>query len=546
MKIKRLIFIFLPFFIVLFLSSLAFAVSTPLFVNGEKKGTVSTFTIKGIRYIAVKDLVQALGGKFKYKPETGAFSFILGGKLYQLQLNNPTALVNGRIKLLDYFPKVVGDKICIPLNFILSTTSLKFDRKRNVLYVGTKPTRQVPSLPGKQVPAPTTTPSSVVKPVKPLVVVSPSREKAVVFLSRVRYYSSKTYTRIVLDLSRVPSYKIRVNRGFIIIDLNATRAPKRETYKIRDGLVRDVEVIPGERNSQIRIGVNGAPPYRDFTLRQPPRLVIDVLRRVSEKPVANRPASVVPGAPSQTRRPSAGVEKPAKEPIKIRAQGKGKFLIVIDPGHGGKDPGAIGSRGTKEKDIALRVAMYLRNELIKRGYKVVLTRDKDVYLPLKKRTYIANKSRADVFISIHCNASFSPSAQGSEIYYMALPSDSSAMSVALRENMELGLTGEEVRKKTDMLVRILADMMKNAKVNESAKLAESIYKTLKNGLRIPVRRIAQAPFFVLRGAVMPAVLVELAFITNPREEALLRRASWQRKVAVLLAKGVENYLSSVR
>ncbi len=546
MKVKRFAFTFLPFLIVLLLSSLVFAVSTPLFVNGEKKGTVSTFTIKGIRYVAVKDLVQVLGGKFKYKPETGAFSFVLGGKLYQLQLNNPTALVNGKIKLLDYFPKVVGDKICIPLNFILSTTSLRFDSKQNILYVGTKPTRRVPSLPGKQVPAPTATPSAVVKPVKPLVVVPPSREEASVFLSRVRYYSSKTYTRIVLDLSRVPSYKIRVDRGFIIIDLNATKAPKKEVYKIRDGLVKDVEVIPGERNLQIRIGINGAPPYRDFTLKQPPRLVIDVLRKVLEKPATTRPAHVAPEAPSQTRRPSAGVKKPAKGPVKIRAQGKGKFLVVIDPGHGGKDPGAIGSRGTKEKDIVLRVAIYLRNELIKRGYRVILTRDKDAYLPLKERTYIANKSRADVFVSIHCNASFSPSAQGSEIYYMALPSDSSAMSVALRENMELGLTGEEVRKKTDMLVRILADMMKNAKVNESAKLAESIYKKLKSGLRIPVRRIAQAPFFVLRGAVMPAVLVELAFITNPREEALLRRASWQKKIAILLAEGVESYLSSVR
>ncbi|MCD6362994.1 MAG: N-acetylmuramoyl-L-alanine amidase [Synergistetes bacterium] len=540
MRKKRCVIVFLSLFLVLLLSSVGIAANTPIFINGKRKGAVPTFTVKGIRYVAIKDLVQTLGGKFKYKPETGAFSFVLGGKLYQLQLNNPTALVNGKIRLLDYFPKAVGNKICIPLNFILSNTSLRFDPKQNVLYVGAKPAvRQVPSLPGKPPSTPVSTPAIEVKPAKPLVVVPPAKKEPLVFLSRVRYYSSKTYTRIVLDLSKVPNYKIKGNRDLIIVDLSSTKAPRRETYKIRDGLVGDVEVIPGERNSQIRIKVKGFPPYRDFTLKQPPRLVIDVLRKAPQKP----PTPVVPETPSRPQKLSPRGEK---ETIKIRPQGKGKFLIVVDPGHGGKDPGAVGPRGTKEKDIALRVALYLKNELIKRGYRVILTRNKDVYLSLKERTYIANRSRADVFISIHCNASFSPSARGSEVYYMALPSDSSAMSVALRENMEIGLTGEEVKRKTDMLVRILADMMKNAKIDESAKFAESLYRSLKRGLRIPVRRIAQAPFFVLRGAVMPAVLVELAFITNPREETLLRRASWQRKVAILLAKGVENYLSSVR
>lgn len=184
---------------------------------------------------------------------------------------------------------------------------------------------------------------------------------------------------------------------------------------------------------------------------------------------------------------------------------------------------------------------------MKRGYRVALTRDKDIYIPLEERTQMANKLRADVFISIHCNASFSSSVNGSEVYYMAVPSDSSAMAVALRENMEIGSRSEEIKQKTDMLIRILEDMMKNAKINESSKLAEEIYKALRKGnLEIPVKRVAQAPFFVLRGAVMPAVLIEVAFISNPKEERLLRTSSWQKKVASLIADGVDVYLSSVR
>ncbi len=542
MRLNKTCFLLLLLLLLGFSS--AFAQEVSLFVGGEKKGSVSILLSDGITYISPEELARQLGGSFRYTPENGSFSFTLEKKLFQLQVNNPTALVDGKIKLLDYFPKVVGNKIYIPLNFVLENTSVKFDPKKSILYVGEAPSllpaegmKPTTALPGKAEggAASTTLPSTATP-----IAILPSQADSSILLSNVRYYSATNYTRIVIDLSKVPDYKVTVEGGYIVVNLRSTRVSKEETYKIRDGLVKDVEVLSGDDHSKVRIGVEGIPLYRDFTLEQPPRVVIDVLRRGQP----SIPSVVSPPSVSGEQKPLVQGAMPQKEETQVR--GKGRFLVVLDPGHGGEDAGAIGAMGTKEKDVTLSVSFLVRDELVKRGYRVALTRDRDITIPLEERARIANRLKADAFISIHCNAAFSPSASGSEVYYMALPTDSSAMAVALRENMELGLDKEEVKKRTDVLVRILEDMMKNAKINDSAKLAESIYGAMRGRLEIPVRRIAQAPFFVLRGAMMPAVLIEVAFISNPREERLLRDASWQRKVATLIADGINRYLSSIR
>lgn len=527
----------LAVFLFLYLSSLSFAAEVSLVIDGEKKGNISIIVSDGISYIAPEELARYLGGSFKYDPSTGSFSFSLDKKFFQLQLNNPTALVDGKIKLLDYFPRAVGNKIYVPINFILDNTSFRFDSKAGILYVGKLPSvstgieKPQPALPGKTEESATISVPSTATAVRVL----PAQADASVLLSNVRYYSATNYTRIVLDVSKIPDYNVSVEGSNIIVALKGTRASKEDTYKISDGLVKNVEVVSREESVIIRVSVEGVPIYRYFTLEQPPRLVLDVLRK--EQP--STPAIT----PSPSAKPLLQEEGPRGEP---QPKGKGNFLVVIDPGHGGADPGAIGPMGTKEKDVVLNISLYLREELLKKGHRVALTRTGDVYIPLEERSRIANKLKADVFISIHCNASYSASVSGSEIYYMASPSDPSAMAVALRENVELGLTGEEVKKRTDMLMRILEDMMKNAKINESAKLAESIYEAMRGNTDITVKRLAQAPFFVLRGAVMPAVLIEVAFISNPGDEKLLRNSSWQRKVAALIANGIDSYLSSVR
>ena len=224
---------------------------------------------------------------------------------------------------------------------------------------------------------------------------------------------------------------------------------------------------------------------------------------------------------------------------------KGRKTVVIDPGHGGKDPGAS-DNGVIEKNVNLSVGLELERILSARGYRVVMTRNTDVYLTLQERTDIANKEEADLFVSVHVNALPSKkSLAGFEIYIMALPTDKDAMELAKVENREYvegkGLDVANVDRRTEMLLKILGDMQQNNKISESTDFAAALYNAgVINGL--PMRRIAQAPFFVLRGAGMPAVLLEVGFLTNAAEAQNLVNPMYQQKIAQAMAAGIVNYL----
>ena len=219
-------------------------------------------------------------------------------------------------------------------------------------------------------------------------------------------------------------------------------------------------------------------------------------------------------------------------------------IVVLDPGHGGQDPGAV-ANGVREKDINLAVALKLESSLKSKGIRVELTRKTDVYLKLDERTAIANKHNADVFVSIHANAlPRGKSARGFEIYLMALPTDKDALELAKFENRELvdGKTNAAASdRKTQLLLSILGDMQQNHKIIESTDLAEVLYKA-GNQSGLPMKRVAQAPFFVLRGAAMPAVLLETGFITDKDEAKLLSHSGYQQKIADAMALGIINYL----
>lgn len=220
-------------------------------------------------------------------------------------------------------------------------------------------------------------------------------------------------------------------------------------------------------------------------------------------------------------------------------------IVVLDPGHGGQDPGAV-ANSIREKDINLAVALKLESVLKSKGINVSLTRRTDVYLKLSERTEIANKLNAEVFVSIHANAmpKGKKNVNGFEIYLMALPTDNDALELAKFENRELmdGKTNTAASdSKTQLLLSILGDMQQNYKIIESTDLAEVLYKAgTQSGL--PMKRVAQAPFFVLRGAAMPAVLLETGFLTDKTEAKLLSQPAYQQKVADAMAIGIIDYL----
>ncbi|MBC7337438.1 MAG: N-acetylmuramoyl-L-alanine amidase, partial [Clostridia bacterium] len=200
-------------------------------------------------------------------------------------------------------------------------------------------------------------------------------------------------TRIVFDLSKVPEYEVLTQGETLLVILKDVKASKEEVYKIRDGLVKDVEVLKSDGDTKIKIGVEGTPPYRNFTLENPPRLVLDVLKKPKDSVV-----SIAGTKPSSEKKDSSKTIVPSPEVPKV--SGRGKLLVMIDPGHGGRDPGAIGPMGTREKDVVLQISLYLKKELMKLGYRVAMTRDKDIYLPLEERTKMANRMKADLFLSI--------------------------------------------------------------------------------------------------------------------------------------------------
>jgi N-acetylmuramoyl-L-alanine amidase len=220
-----------------------------------------------------------------------------------------------------------------------------------------------------------------------------------------------------------------------------------------------------------------------------------------------------------------------------------RFTIVIDPGHGGEDTGAVGPSGIKEKDVVLDIAKRLK-ELLIENYQVtvILTRDGDYDLPLELRTEKANAVKADLFISIHTNASRRQGARGAETYIMSYKAtDDEARNLAAVENNVLGITNPEIKQNKELSM-VLWDLAQTEYLAESTHLAETIQNEFNEFLRLPNRGVKQAPFAVLMGAMMPAVLVEVGFTTNPAEEQRLAQERYRQEIAATLARSIGSYL----
>ncbi|MGH9397732.1 MAG: N-acetylmuramoyl-L-alanine amidase [Terriglobia bacterium] len=242
--------------------------------------------------------------------------------------------------------------------------------------------------------------------------------------------------------------------------------------------------------------------------------------------------------------PSLATPRSALSPTLTRALGLKIRRIVIDPGHGGKDTGTIGPTGLEEKNLVLDVALRLRKLIVRRmGCQVIMTRSTDVFIPLEERTAIANEYGADLFISIHANASADPSARGIETYYLNFTSDPAALQLAARENSS---SQESVYQLQNLIKKIAL----SEKIDESRQFAKMVDDQLVNHLdeagdRQKNRGVKKAPFVVLIGANMPSILAEISFVSNPHDEHMLRKGSFREKIAVGLYDGIVRYANSL-
>ena len=245
------------------------------------------------------------------------------------------------------------------------------------------------------------------------------------------------------------------------------------------------------------------------------------------------------------------ISKKTPEPIDMnvdlkKEKNKWKFdTIIIDPGHGGKDPGAIGYRGTKEKDVTLDVAKRLAKK-IERNMKIktILTRDEDTFIGLRERSKLANAQNGKLFISIHANSAEDQRAHGFETYLIGLNKNEAAVRTAARENAVLALEGSDVEKLTDEAL-IKASLFQTSFANGSERFAALVQEEMNKRLQSRDRGVKQAGFYVLAYTSMPNVLIELGYISNPSEEKKLRSSQYKDALATSIYRAIEKYQNTL-
>ncbi len=354
-------------------------------------------------------------------------------------------------------------------------------------------------------------------------------------VTEMRHWSNPDYTRVVIYMDGEASYRHHLlkqdpsiekpPRLYIDIDSARISPQLKQPIPIHDGLLKMARAGQNSPDTvRVVLDIESIKDYNPFHWNDPFRIVIDIF-----------------GESSSEGKALAAIEE--KRPV-LPPPDPGIKRIVIDPGHGGHDPGAIGPSGLKEKDVVLRIAKRLSKELKKRGYEVFLTRERDIYLPLEERTAIANTKKADLFVSIHANASRKRGARGIETYILNFPSDEEAMELAAREN---AISPEKL---TDLQI-ILYDLMLSAKLNDSSRLAHHVHRSICKSLKQRYsgsldRRVKQAPFIVLMGARMPAILAEVSFISNRYEERKLKSRKYLDKIASSISDGLHGYAEETR
>ena len=384
---------------------------------------------------------------------------------------------------------------------------------------------------------------------------SSAATRPLAILNEIKHWSSPDYTRISLELDRDvawEAHELGTGRtgepGRIYIDINRTKLAREvKDITIGDGLLRGARVAQYKPEVvRVVLDTENIKNYKVFPLSDPARLVIDVRgERRTEISRLEQSISASLELPVETKReePRPVVERKVKL---VRKPGIAKIRrIVVDPGHGGHDPGAVGASGLQEKDVVLAISLKLR-ELLRDelGLDVVMTRSSDVFIPLEERTAIANKVNADLFVSVHANAAPNRLAAGIETYYLNLAKTEKAAQLAAKEN---GTSLEKV----SVLQAILFDLMANYKLNDSAHLADEVQKSLykkAHGRYADVKNLGvkQGPFYVLVGASMPSILVEAAFLSNAQEESRLQDPAYQDMTAEGILEGIHSYISSLK
>jgi len=394
------------------------------------------------------------------------------------------------------------------------------------------------------------------------------------YLENVRYSSSKDCTRVVFDLSAATRFQDHLSDDqqsvFIMLEDCKDRGLKKTMMLNKSPLVKQVQINTHEKPRSsliVQISLRQMADYKIFTLKpdlgKPHRIVMDFFEPKQSPKTMPKTAEAGPKLDETEKNRSQGEKEIKEEP---RAESKrppgsseqaentrqkdghkktgGKKVIVIDPGHGGEDPGAISSSGTREKDIVLQLAREIKSYLNQNfpDIQVYLTRDGDYFIPLRKRILIAHQHQADLFISLHTNASRKPEVQGASVFYLSETgaSDRASRLLAARENSSDLIAGVKFSKDKEVNT-ILIDLVQTYTTSESIRICQTALDSLEaSGFHN--KGVKCANFAVLKSPSIPSALLEIGYITNSQDEKKLTSRTDQQQIARQIARSAIDYL----
>jgi len=353
----------------------------------------------------------------------------------------------------------------------------------------------------------------------------------------VRSYTHPSYTRIVIDVGQLREYVFNELKSpdRIYIDVFQAKLnpilhgrtifvnnPYIQKIRIAQKTPQTVRVVVDLNFSQVK-------RYEVFPLPDPFRIVLDIY--------PHKGSTSTPEEPPHPAQPTKGGYTLARQ------LGLGVQRIVLDPGHGGRDPGCIGRGGLKEKEVVLDVCLRLKKLLETNNFEVFLTRESDIYVPLENRTIIANQKGADLYLSIHANANPDRKKRGIMSFYLNFSPDPNVNAIAAREN---ATSSKNIGKMKEIILKIV----QNSKIKESQELARLIHQNLVKQLQkryssVKDMGVKGGPFWVLIGAEMPSVLVEISHLSNPNEESRLKSPQYREEIAHGIFAGIIAYVKSL-
>lgn len=521
----------------------AFAGEIEVVKGGKYWGKVDSYEAGPEVYIGLKEASKVYGAQLYWYAASGEVSLTLRGRPVVFKEDSDEVSVDGRPAKLPRAMLTRVGRAFIPIEFLsdplfeeVSGLGTKFNAKTRLLLVDAR---------------------SNVGP--------------------LRWFTYPDHTRIVLELSEglgVQSDRRGVGGWEAVIPNGVIDWSER--VEVKDGVVDVVQLSQDSRQARLAVSLlEGAEGIKQTELPKPRRLVLDVARRKGaprdagpagaslpdalESVKPEKPA-VAPSAPprapveaakatvkeaSEAGQKALSVEtaKPPVVPIpaKVKPVEKARYRIAVDAGHGGKDGGATGRRGTLEKDINLYAALELAKLLEEEGrFEVMLVRQSDVFVKLGERARMANEAQADLFVSLHSNAHPSRAESGFEVYFLSeRASDPEAERLAEFENSVLALETEPGQ--ADEAEGILYQLARTEFMNDAGELAGLVAKNLAGRVDLGNRGVKQAAFYVLRGVNAPAILVEMGFLSNERDEAKLESAKYRRRLVEGLYGGIVDY-----